>query len=65
MSKTYANVAETGNTADASLAIGLCDAVRAGLIQRHHLVVISRVGAGFTFGGNSDLLVLAYAIPTR
>ena len=50
MSKTYTNVAEIGNTADASLAITLCDAVRAGLIQRDHLVVISGVGAGFTFG---------------
>ena len=50
MSKTYTNVAEIGNTADASLAITLCDAVKAGLIQRDHLVVISGVGAGFTFG---------------
>ncbi|MBL7091677.1 3-oxoacyl-ACP synthase III family protein [Acidovorax sp.] len=50
MSKTYTNVAEIGNTADASLAITLCDAVRAGLIQRDQLVVISGVGAGFIFG---------------
>jgi 3-oxoacyl-[acyl-carrier-protein] synthase-3 len=50
MSKTYTNVAEIGNTADASLAIALCDAVKAGFIQRDHLVVISGVGAGFTFG---------------
>jgi 3-oxoacyl-[acyl-carrier-protein] synthase III len=50
MSKTYTNVAEIGNTADASLAITLCDAVKAGLIQRDYLVVISGVGAGFIFG---------------
>jgi len=50
MSKTYTNVAEIGNTADASLAIVLCDAVKAGLIKRDHLVVISGVGAGFIFG---------------
>ena len=50
MHKTYTNVAEIGNTADASLAIALCDAVRAGLIKRDNLVVISGVGAGFTFG---------------
>lgn len=50
MSKTYTNVAEIGNTADASLAIALCEAVTTGVIQRGHLVVISGVGAGFTFG---------------
>ena len=50
MNKTYTNVAEIGNTADASLAITLCQAVKAGLIQRGYLVVISGVGAGFTFG---------------
>jgi 3-oxoacyl-[acyl-carrier-protein] synthase-3 len=50
MTKTYTNVAEIGNTADASLAIALCDAVSAGLVRRDQLVVISGVGAGFTFG---------------
>ena len=50
MSKTYTNVAEIGNTADASLAIALCEAVQQGLVQHDHLVVISGVGAGFTFG---------------
>ena len=50
MNKTYTNVAEIGNTADASLAITLCDAVKAGLIQRNSLIVISGVGAGFIFG---------------
>ena len=48
--KTYNNVAEIGNTADASIAIVLCDAVRAGRLKRDHIVVISGVGAGFTFG---------------
>jgi 3-oxoacyl-[acyl-carrier-protein] synthase-3 len=52
MSKTYTNVATIGNTADASLAIALCEAVEKGLLQRGHLVVISGVGAGFTFGAS-------------
>jgi len=50
MSKTYTNVATIGNTADASIAIALCDAVRGGLIKRDDLVVLSGVGAGFIFG---------------
>lgn len=50
MSKTYTNVAEIGNTADASLAIVLCDAVNRNLIKRDNYVVMSGVGAGFTFG---------------
>jgi len=53
MSKTYTNVAQIGNTADASQAIALCDAVRDGHIQRDDLVVISGVGAGFTFGATA------------
>jgi 3-oxoacyl-[acyl-carrier-protein] synthase-3 len=53
MSKTYTNVAEIGNTADASEAIALCEAVKADLIQPEHLVVISGVGAGFTFGSTA------------
>lgn len=50
MNKTFTNVATIGNTADASMAIVLCDALRAGCINRDQLVVISGVGAGFTFG---------------
>jgi 3-oxoacyl-[acyl-carrier-protein] synthase-3 len=50
MSKTFTNVQEYGNTADASQAIALCDAVTNGLIKRDDLVVVSGVGAGFTFG---------------
>lgn len=50
MSKTFNNVASIGNTADASMAIALCDAMQAGCIKRDQLVVISGVGAGFTFG---------------
>ena len=53
MSKTFTNVAEIGNTADASLAIALADAVQAGRIKRGDLVVISGVGAGFTFGATA------------
>lgn len=50
MSKTFTNIEHYGNTADASQAIALCDAVAAGLLKRDDLVVISGVGAGFTFG---------------
>ena len=53
MSKTFTNIAEIGNTADASLAITLCDAVVAGSIRRSDLVVVSGVGAGFTFGATA------------
>ena len=48
--KTYTNVTEIGNTADASMAIALCEAVQKGLLQKDDLVIISGVGAGFTFG---------------
>ncbi len=48
--KTLTNVEEIGNTADASLAIALHDAVVTGRIKRDDLIVISGVGAGFTFG---------------
>ncbi len=50
MNKTYTNVAEIGNTADASMAIALFDAMRQGLLKHDDLLVISGVGAGFTFG---------------
>lgn len=51
--KTYTNVAEIGNTADASMAIALCDAVQHDLLKHDDLVVISGVGAGFTFGATT------------
>jgi 3-oxoacyl-[acyl-carrier-protein] synthase-3 len=50
MSKTYTNVADYGNTADASQAITLCEAMERKLLKRGDLVVVSGVGAGFTFG---------------
>ncbi len=50
MTRTHTNVAQIGNTADASLAITLCDAVSAGKLKRGDLVVLSGVGAGFIFG---------------
>ena len=50
MEKTFTNVAEYGNTADASQAIALCDTVMKGLLKKDDIVVISGVGAGFTFG---------------
>lgn len=50
MSMTHTNVAEIGNTADASIGMALCDAVRAGELKRGDIVAVSGVGAGFTFG---------------
>jgi 3-oxoacyl-[acyl-carrier-protein] synthase-3 len=53
MSKTFINVTRYGNTADASIAIALDDAVRAGQIGKGSLVILSGVGAGFTFGATA------------
>jgi 3-oxoacyl-[acyl-carrier-protein] synthase-3 len=53
LEKTLINVDEIGNTADASLVIALHDAVSANKIKRGDLVVISGVGAGFTFGATA------------
>jgi 3-oxoacyl-[acyl-carrier-protein] synthase-3 len=50
MSKTYTNVQRIGNTADASMAIALSEALDLNLIKSGDLVVITGVGAGFTFG---------------
>lgn len=50
MDKTVINVDQYGNTADASQAIALCDAVTQGRLKRDDLVVLSGVGAGFVFG---------------
>jgi len=53
LEKTLTNVEEIGNTADASLAIALHDAVVSSRIKRDDLVIISGVGAGFTFGATA------------
>ncbi len=50
MTKTCTNVQDIGNTADASLAIVLCDAVNQKRLKTDDIVVISGVGAGFIFG---------------
>jgi 3-oxoacyl-[acyl-carrier-protein] synthase-3 len=50
MDKTYTNVQRIGNTADASMAIALSEALDNKLIHGDDLVVVSGVGAGFTFG---------------
>src|ERR1700681_33128 len=52
MSRTHTNVAEIGNTAEASMAIALCEAAQQKLIKKGDVVVISGVGAGFTFGAS-------------
>jgi 3-oxoacyl-[acyl-carrier-protein] synthase-3 len=50
MLKTFTNVERIGNTADASMAIALSEALDLKLIKSGDLVVITGVGAGFTFG---------------
>jgi 3-oxoacyl-[acyl-carrier-protein] synthase-3 len=50
LTKTYTNVAQIGNTAEASMVIALDEAVRKQLVKRDQLMVISGVGAGFIFG---------------
>jgi len=50
--KTFINVGELGNTAEASMAIALTEAVRQKRLKDGDLVVISGVGAGFTFGAS-------------
>ncbi len=52
MDKTYTNVAEMGNTAEASMAIALCEAIQKNKIKSGDIVVISGVGAGFTYGAS-------------
>lgn len=50
--RTYINLDRLGNTAEASQAIALAEAARAGRLKHGDLVVISGVGAGFTFGAS-------------
>jgi 3-oxoacyl-[acyl-carrier-protein] synthase III len=52
LTKTFTNVKEIGNTAEASMAIALDEAVRKNLIKRDQNVLISGVGAGFIFGAS-------------
>lgn len=53
MEKTITNVEKIGNTAEASIAIAMCEAVCNNLIKKDDLVVMSGVGAGFTFGATA------------
>jgi len=50
MSQTHTNVERIGNTADASIAIALSEAIDGNMLNENDIVVISGVGAGFTFG---------------
>ena len=52
LSRTFINVDRLGNTAEASMAIALCEAAESNLIGRDSIVAISGVGAGFTFGAS-------------
>ena len=52
MNKTFTNVKKYGNTADASVSIVLADAFNKKKIKRDDLIMISGVGAGFTFGSS-------------
>jgi 3-oxoacyl-[acyl-carrier-protein] synthase III len=50
--RTFTNIDRLGNTAEASMAIALAEAVREKYLKHGDLVVISGVGAGFTFGAS-------------
>jgi 3-oxoacyl-[acyl-carrier-protein] synthase III len=50
MNKTFTNIEKYGNTADASIAIVMSEAFEQKKIKRNDIVVVSGVGAGFTFG---------------
>ena len=50
--KTYTNVERVGNTADASLAIALSEAIDEGCIKRDSVVVIAGAGPGGIYGSS-------------
>ena len=50
--KTFTNVQTYGNTADASIGIVLHDSLDKKIINRDDIVLLSGVGAGFTFGSS-------------
>ena len=50
--KTYTNVEEIGNASSASIAIVLNEALQKNLIKDGDIVVLSAIGAGFSFGGS-------------
>ena len=50
--KTHTNIEEIGNTASASVAIVLDEAMRGNLIKSGNKVVLAAVGAGFIFGSS-------------
>ena len=52
MSKTHTNIQEIGNTASASVAIVLDEALRRNLIKNGDNLMLAAVGAGFIFGSS-------------
>ena len=50
LSKTYINADKYGNTAEASMAIALSEAIEKKLIEKDQILVLTGVGAGFIFG---------------
>lgn len=48
MSKTFANVQDYGNVAEASIPAALCEAWEKGLVKKDGVIVLSGVGAGVT-----------------
>ena len=51
-SRTFTTVEKYGNTADASIAITLNDALKRNKIKKNSIILISGVGAGFVFGAS-------------
>lgn len=52
LTKTHTNIEEIGNTASASVAIVLDEALKMNLIKEGDKVVLAAVGAGFIFGSS-------------
>ncbi len=50
--RTFTTVEKYGNTADASIAITLNDALKRNKIKKNSIILISGVGAGFVFGAS-------------
>jgi 3-oxoacyl-[acyl-carrier-protein] synthase-3 len=52
MEKTHTNIIDVGNTASASVAIALDEALRLNKINSDDIVILAAVGAGFIFGSS-------------
>ncbi len=52
MERVYSNIHKYGNTSAASIPIALCEAQREGRLKRGHLVLLTAMGGGLTWGAS-------------